>query len=355
MDTQPDEEFFSEHTLAMRKAFAYCHDLVESRDPSMLMGGAKAPTTIAFTEDWGLSSQEFLKICRDAQESALSVTRQREEALGRFLRGVRQDFMEDAEAGDEAGVIRVGCSSDNMKVIDTLDDNAPSPLEFRQQFQNANCPCLIKGLDTTYFLEVQALRSKTSTGNDREGGTDKISQETSGVNRDWFRQALGNETKVPVRVQPTTDKGILDDEGRAKECDTREMTVEEWISLLDTAAVNGKASLGNNSHDTDDEKQHSDYYLKDWHLQAYLRHQQSADPKYGAALYHVPPYFQYDLLNSFLTKFTTNGDYVCLAAAMDLMSINFLRLICNSFLTIFLDVLLLGTQRISDIIAFRCP
>ena len=77
------------------------------------------------------------------------------------------------------------------------------------------------------------------------------------------------------------------------------MSLANWIDFLDQAAKGEEEENGKNSS--------GEYYLKDWHLQSHLREQSTETT---APLYRVPPHFQYDLLNAFLTKFTKNGDYM---------------------------------------------
>jgi hypothetical protein len=86
------------------------------------------------------------------------------------------------------------------------------------------------------------------------------------ANRDWFLRTVGAETRVPVRYHPpplpTTAAAVvsdedsncccnnnaqqqqLDEKGRAADCETKLMTMRDYIKLLDAAAT---CSLGSNS------------------------------------------------------------------------------------------------------------
>lgn len=152
--------------------------------------------------------------------------------------------------------------------IPEIEWNSLAPVEFRKQYHDRNIPCLIHfDGESNYFQKVNQLwRKKTDN------------ESSYAVDRDWFIGVLGEDTLVPVRFQP--NKGSLDEEGRAMECETREMLLREWIQLLEQP---------------DDDR----YYLKDWHL---LLQSQEKN------LYSCPPIFGFDLLNSFLTRFTP-GDY----------------------------------------------
>lgn len=137
-----------------------------------------------------------------------------------------------------------------------------SPGEFRERFHNPNLPCLINGLEP-HFESVQQWRE------------DRV---------EWFSENLGEDTLVPLRYEHQSSS--LDAEGRAVECKTRTIKLKEWIQML---------------QDDDGEN----YYLKDWHLILQLQKEKKES---DVSLYECPEIFGFDLLNSFLTRFT-NGDY----------------------------------------------
>jgi hypothetical protein len=139
-----------------------------------------------------------------------------------------------------------------------------SPQEFRERFHHQNLPCLINGLECF------------------DGTNRHWRKENGSVNRTWFLEQVGEETLVPLRYQP--QPSALDSDGRATECQTRNVSMKEWIQILEKDGANS-------------------YYLKDWHLILQLEGREQS-----SQLYTCPEVFQYDLLNSFLMKFT-KGDY----------------------------------------------
>jgi hypothetical protein len=162
--------------------------------------------------------------------------------------------------------------SPTMEIVDASEFS--SPRDFRKGFHDRNLPCLINGLESYFERANKAWRGPHNT-----------------INREWFAKNLGEETLVPLRYQPQ-QKDKLDEDGRASECQTKQVPMKEWIGVLQEG-----------DESTDEKK--NPYYLKDWHLLLQLEQEQSRSiPK----LYTCPEIFQFDLFNSFLTKFT-KGDY----------------------------------------------
>ena len=160
----------------------------------------------------------------------------------------------------------------NPPVVETIDCTAITPQEFRIQFHHRNIPCILRGLDQTSFRSVM----------------DQWLHPDGTIHREWFRQELGAETVVPLRQSA---KGDLDEDGRAMECRTKHVPLQEWIEYL--------------IHVKDQEEL---WYLKDWHLLQELLGHAVASKRSKQNLYHCPEYFQYDLLNNMLVK-CTKGDY----------------------------------------------
>jgi hypothetical protein len=155
--------------------------------------------------------------------------------------------------------------SQESPIIEVIDvSELSSPQEFRERFHNQNLPCLINGLECF------------------DGTNRHWRKESGSVNRTWFSEQVGEETLVPLRYQP--QPSALDSDGRATECQTRNVSMKEWIQILETDGENS-------------------YYLKDWQLILQLE-----EREFTSQLYTCPEVFQYDLLNSFLMKFT-RGDY----------------------------------------------
>mmetsp|Transcript_19614 Transcript_19614/g.40180 ORF Transcript_19614/g.40180 Transcript_19614/m.40180 type:complete len:680 (+) Transcript_19614:105-2144(+) len=210
---------------------------------------------------------------------------------------------------------------------------------FRDRFQNRNLPCLITGLDQTpHFGFVNQNWRRSTSGEDpssRRCNQSRFSEHPRkyGVHRKWFRDELGDNCLVPLRfLNPSGgDQDIgeedvdsrsqpsLDEDGRAEECATLEVSVREWIDLLEKAPQSRHESLSQHSHgkkcddngNTSNAKENKKgpnptvYYLKDWHLQQKFPGRSFAD---DCSLYATPGFFGRDLLNPFLARFT-RGDY----------------------------------------------
>jgi hypothetical protein len=258
---------------------------------------------------------------------------------------------------------------DNKNIVVKLD-HQEQIWSFKDKFQNKNVPCLIKGLDrSSHFDFVNKNWRNSRNSNDTDTDTDKnknnIGGEDSKVNRKWFLDELGKDFLVPLRYSPrsstadinndndddttrTTAPSPLDEDGRAIECETREVTMKEWITLLDEENSSSLSSSSHSLHVSEKNQSHRKkeessilYYLKDWHLQQMYPLSSSSSSNANTkrdektqqvseessslfppspspnnddslcsscSLYSCPDIFGYDLLNSFLKKFT-KGDY----------------------------------------------
>jgi len=216
-----NEEYLSEHTISMRTALKYSRELLDSLGASTIL-----PTHLHQT-------------ALDAWNAAHSIPFQRKEAMEEVSRDLAIPIIEYSE---------------DLSVLD-----------FRQRFLHANRPCLMQGLGES--LHFSRVFSQWRT---RE----------SQINKEWFQKYLGDDTAVPVRQQTSTAE--LDDEGRANECSTVNMTFREWRHTTDSPHL----------------------YLKDWHFFKWWEKNYPTE----SPLYTVPPLFRNDLLNKLLLKFT-DGDY----------------------------------------------
>ena len=126
--------------------------------------------------------------------------------------------------------------------IDEIICNDMDTYKFKQQYINRNIPCIIQGMDKTHFADISTQWRCTNH---------QMSNDTQ-INTDWFTRFVGNDTLVPVRFDlgSNHDANLLDDDGRAQECETKQMKLSEWIFDTDTTKSSG--------------------YLKDWHLVEYL-------------------------------------------------------------------------------------
>lgn len=158
--------------------------------------------------------------------------------------------------------------------------NEISSHHFREQFHCQNLPCLIQLDVSTPGAETQPFDyvNKNWRSDNRQE-----------INRDWFIENVGALTQVPLRF--STTEASLDSEGRATECETRHVSMSEWVEM----SSNRDGAKG------------PFYYLKDWHLVSLLN-ENGGKLRQSDPLYTCPDIFQVDLLNPFFSTFT-NGDY----------------------------------------------
>lgn len=232
-----EEASWSDHTRSMRKALEECRSMYETVAWSSLPARTVASDSEAVSSFW-----------HDAQ----NILDRRREAL--------QNFWEP-----------------ETPRLSEVDATNISFRAFRNEFESSNLPCLVRGLNR-YFEPAESSWSTTTSSSD----------DSQRIHREWFLEQVGKDTVVPVRYQPEsaeTSVGV-DSEGRAAECETKHMSLQNWIDTLD--------NTGDPS-----------YYLKDWHLVSWLEEHAKDEL---SSLYQVPPLFSHDLLNAFLTRFTA-GDY----------------------------------------------
>ncbi|CAJ1949825.1 unnamed protein product [Cylindrotheca closterium] len=231
-----DENDLPEHAISMRSALRQCVALID-----------------VFQKD---SSRHRVRVRRQTIDSIESLDVQRDKAYHQFWD--RLHTLDDSEAP-----------------IPTLSArDISSHYKFRQDYHFRNLPCLIQYDESPNCSNPFARVNEEWRTNDRQH-----------INSRWFLDHVGTEIQVPLRYYSMSDEATLDSEGRAAECETRQVSMSEWTDLLSM------------------EQQNHSYYLKDWHLVALLREKKHTKP-----LYTCPKVFQHDLLNPFLTEFT-NGDY----------------------------------------------
>lgn len=238
-----NDEFLSEHTVAMRKAVAACQSLLASSHD-------EEEQTVSFRLDPDIT----------ANATIASLDARRNKALLKWTNesNAEEDFWETIH---------------HHHLHQVTESTA---WQFRQRFQQANQPCRIHGLTESCFSRVQTIwRSPQNF-------------------RQWMKKIVPSTPHLlPVR-RTGLQETALDEEGRAKECVTVNMSLNEWIAYLD---YEDAQSL---------QDQSSKDYLKDWHFEALLEDQSLAVST--SKLYQVPDIFEHDLLNPFLRAFT-KGDY----------------------------------------------
>jgi hypothetical protein len=348
IDDNENEIYLSDHSRSMRKACDYCTKLFQRLE-------ATHGIAIANTNRNNLGSILQQQGCRDVdalRRASEEHQSRREKAHRNFWYSSSSSLTpkDSAIDGDDCSTTDSAPSTtsprqtqttnpikiesiqawtvheNNGNNDDTVQSICPEQVRyFKDRFQNLNVPCLITGLDRLpHFRFVnQHWRRRIDNPKDSTNCVD------SKVNRRWFRDELGDDCLVPLRYSSRSagDKGdsgsqsSLDDDGRAMECETKEMRMKEWIHMLEVVQqeqqqlgddANNPRCSNNDGQDAVDEKEPDTiYYLKDWHLQQRysLSIQGQFDTEYSScSLYTLPEFFGHDLLNSFLRRFKT-GDY----------------------------------------------
>lgn len=327
-----DDAFCSEHTLALRQALAHCQRIIGGAALDSLARLLRAGQDAGVYDSTASSSE--IVIVREAVQAA------------RCLKRCRQEYLDEI-------IINNNAARSAAVDVDVVPDlSRVSRREFQQRYLVRNRPCLVRrggvrqpdGGDGDCFAEAQRLwtTKTTATATTTATTTSTVASSTNNekiacaINRDWFRAVLGQDTLVPVRYQQQqhlSDGGAadepktaeLDEDGRAVECETKQLKLSDWLLLLDQPSEEPAPSLAQATTATDDASNGTSshictrhyYYLKDWHLQSWLerkqhRNNENTDCALAAEtlkkLYSVPDHFQMDLLNDFLLRFT-QGDY----------------------------------------------
>ena len=288
IDDDEDDIYLSEHSQSMRRACDYCLELFRQ-----LEEGTNANANA--------NRIKLLEILRNGEPVSDRLKRMSREHKTRRKKAY-DAFWASQTRPVEIETLHVETVDGNCGIQEVSPDQVRS---FKDRFQNKNVPCLIAGLDRSpHFRFINEQWRNQSQRDDS-------SESSSKINREWFRKALGNECLVPLRYVPLSREGkdhgsdlSLDEDGRAMECETKEVKVKEWIEMLE-------ASRKETDGMKEEEPHRTIYYLKDWHLQqGYPAESDSCDERNNAtcSLYTVPKFFGHDLLNSFLTRFT-KGDY----------------------------------------------
>jgi len=372
VDDGDDETYLPNHAVSMRRALAECSELFRAAVVVVAAAGTAATTTTTDTTSTKTSMllAQGKQQREDAREAARQVPEWRRRSLREFRDRRRRRLRGEQQRQDTttttSTVERVDDDGAFVDIVDVQDGSTLSTRDFRNRYQRGNVPCkLCKWQQTRYFgklrRELLAVRAEGNVATSTSSTTAASSSDTptpsavvAVANRNWFlRHCVDDETErsltVPVRVDDggsDSDRGrrrrrrrtgrraqeeeeengcsdnvdndididlpLDDNDGRATECETKEMTLVEYFALLDRAAAAVAAAAadttnnndGDNNNEEDEEEDLSKYYLKDWHLVSWLRrHRPDVLP-----LYEVPECFGVDVLNAFLTRFT-DGDY----------------------------------------------
>lgn len=247
---------------------------------------------------------------------------------------------------------------ENDIIRNDKSENFPAPyqqltsLQFKQNYLYTNIPCLIHNLNEREFNPVSKywIRGKDENNVIIESANGSSVENKLCINTDWFKNHVGPSTLVPVRQKPHNLKSNnsdcdrsseddeangLDENGRATECETIRVSMEEWIKFVSKLRyTDGKHSYMKVGNDM--KKFDSTLYLKDWHLQNVLKskwnvnidedpsrsstkqkqaalsdfkmHDSCSSDVKNHTLYTIPRIFAGDVLNPFLLS-NSGGDY----------------------------------------------
>ncbi len=201
------------------------------------------------------------------------------------------------------------------------DPSSGGTLGFKRQYINRNVPCVIRGLDRSCFANVTSQWRISSSGSRTHSCKTLQSVETTQqINTEWFRRFIGNNTLVPVRyteycddyatINNVHDQG-LDEEGRARECKMKQMSLDEWISKCQNQRNRQQVNLDGVTPTDRDTECHVEWYLKDWHLLQFLANQDcdsTLESPPALPLYATPSIFERDILNRFLERCCDDGE-----------------------------------------------
>ena len=380
--------YLSDHSLSMRKAYQYCLELFHQSEQT----NARASSNDK--EDKIRSI--FGQICHDVNSlhdaskehrirrnaayhrfwSSLSSTKKSSEKISPHESSTRTRHDISFHIGvrnptqiDKLDVVMKDKGNHNVIDDATNESRTICPEEvryFKDRFQNLNLPCLITGLNKLPHFhyvnhhwrnsKIRRSKNQTNASNMKSSSSvsrtnPKITSSSSKVNRFWFRDELGSDCLVPLRYIPSDrnegsdseKNSMLDEDGRAIECETKEVSMKEWIHMLEEATTKLEQSIEDDGENKNKYKRHTGndqvpnelvvYYLKDWHLQQRYPSMVPGQPTPAStrkrkdlllpdldpaidqschhsecSLYKTPEIFGHDLLNSFLTRFT-DGDY----------------------------------------------
>ena len=295
----------SEHTKAMRQALEACQTLLSQT----------LATDSLDVAAHGVNNNETDET---AASLSLNVQKLRQEALRDFTAHLRHD------PNFDANIPNINLDSDSSDDAATME-----AWQFRKDYHQANLPCRIPTglLSKKYFSYVEEYWSSPQKFRQwiREAYQHQVEKNEMHHHQELHeKDANGSHLFLPVRrvaVPCREDSGRpLDEDGRANECATVKMTLDEWIAYLD--AQKQAATIDGSDVDiVDASKDEEKDYLKDWHFESWLethhfsnndeheKNDSSPTPRPPLnALYKLPNFFEYDLLNPFLLTFT-GGDY----------------------------------------------
>jgi JmjC domain, hydroxylase len=290
-----NHDAISRHTRGLRRALQYCRQGASSLDQWPCAGEEIVP------------KQEFNKRLTGLRQQAQVAFWKRQQSLSDCdacsLDTIRVVSIEE---GDEADTTEFSSIWDYPNLDQPRHVRmslASSRALFRKCYEIPNIPCKIvvekdHGNVSDWFHPAVAHWCTTEKQSDPAESTNARQRNHRSIKTDWFEKYLGHDDiTLPVRQEPACipvpSNDALDEAGRATECQQVPMSLAQWTALLKR-----------DRHDTDAPRR---YYLKDWHLTAWLQmHHPDQLP-----LYRTPSVFPHDLLNSFLLQFHDDGAAEC--------------------------------------------
>ena len=279
------DECLSEHAIILRSILTDVEKLVDNLPPPR-------STTLSSHCAGSHNNSSY-----DARDMAESIKEQRRKGLSGFL-----------SKESTVDVVRISNGDQSSEQVGDETEIMLTPLEFKQQYVYRNIPAIVRGLEDEgcgFHNLAQIWRKRNCHGK-------------TTIRCSWFSEYVGGESVVPVRKPlcpsedtSTSSTSVLDEEGRARECETIEMSMDQWIKYCQ----DDKASASNST----EEESRGKLYLKDWHLMQFIENkkketemQTSAGIRVGKnsqiPLYFVPSIFERDILNPFLRKYF-GGDF----------------------------------------------
>lgn len=282
----------------------------------------------------GDDDRRLRRIIRSARVASLNYRQQREDGLNLVCKRLLSTtttpidticFQPDGvlwEKDPLTDYAKAYCETEQENPSGAASDwNNGGTYRFKRQYINHNIPCVIRGLDKTHFSYVTSQWRSAECHSIDDASNIKQDEQAQRINTEWFRQFVGNDTMVPVRyteicddneLRNDGDEDGLDDDGRAQECKTKHMCVDEWIS---TCQKQHTCPLRDNLNYSDptknDTEANVEWYLKDWHLLQFLSKQDIDSTTLSSPplpLYSTPNIFERDILNRFLERCGSDGD-----------------------------------------------
>ena len=296
------ECFYSDHSRSMQKACSYCVDVFNQLIEQQSNISSSSSSSLS---SWLLDLSGTNNVVRSKSNNHRD---RRNDAARKFWSDIDTLDSESKPAVFERLVAKLvhinGDDNDDIDADNIVIDRK-QVRSFQENYQDLNVPCLITGLDHSSHFNFVNQNWRNTNHNSSD----------SKINRNWFLQEFGNSFIVPLRY--THQNAInnndteLDKDGRARESQTLEVSMKEWLQLLEQKTLpledQSHSSINNTLEQVSTVRSKSvTYYLKDWHLQQI--HTLSNKGNGNCSLYSCPDFFGGDLLNPFLKKFTT-GDY----------------------------------------------